>query len=138
MTNTAIITLGNRLNDNGSISEILKKRLELTIEAITIFNPNYIVLSGGVANKKAKISEAEAMKEILIKDGIDENLIILENKSKTTYENAEYSIPIVIEKGVSRIVIVTSIDHYNHDLCQIFSKMIKNHSVELIFYTKNF
>ncbi len=72
MTKTALIVLGHRLKDDGSISDILRKRLDLTKQGVKIFLPDIIITSGGVANKKALISEAFKMKEILVSEGLDE------------------------------------------------------------------
>lgn len=137
MTKCALIVLGKRLNDDGSMSLILKKRLDLTKNAISIFRPDFVIVSGGIANKKAGISEAMVMKTSLINDGVEEAKIILEDTSKSTIENALYAIPLALNRGVNRIVVVTSIDHYDHNLSKIFAGAIKNNKVELIFYTKN-
>lgn len=64
-------------------------------KAIEIYNRNkgknpYIIVSGGKGSNE-KISEAEAMKRYLIDNGVEENKIVLEDKSTTTYENLKYS-----------------------------------------------
>ena len=38
------IILGNRVNDDGTITEIQKQRLEMAIEIEKEFNPDYFVL----------------------------------------------------------------------------------------------
>ena len=45
-TKKVVIILGNRLNDDGSITEIQKQRLELALEIEKEFNPDYYILSG--------------------------------------------------------------------------------------------
>ena len=50
----------------------------------------HIVVSGGQGNDE-NISEATAMKNYLIKHGVSENKIILEDKSTSTFENFIYS-----------------------------------------------
>ena len=75
MNNIVAIILGNRLNDDGSISNYQKERLEMAIEIKNTFNPSKIILTGGVANPKALISEAQAMYDYLVNNGIDENLV---------------------------------------------------------------
>ena len=49
-----------------------------------------MVVSGGKGSGE-KITEAKAMKDYLIKNGIDKNRIIEEDKSTNTYENFKYS-----------------------------------------------
>ena len=48
------------------------------------------VVSGGKGNDEV-ISEAEAMKRYLLLNGISEKDILIENKSKNTYENIKFS-----------------------------------------------
>lgn len=138
MTKTALIVLGHRLKDDGSISDILRKRLDITKQGVKIFLPDIIITSGGVANKKALISEAFKMKEMLVSEGLDEKMIIIEDKSKSTFDNALYSVKICKDNNINRIIVVTSIDHYNHSLSSIFSSCLKDYKTELIFYTNNY
>ena len=56
-----LVVLGNRLNDDGSMSELMRERLNLTLQIEKRLAPQIIVLSGGVANKKANVAEAEVM-----------------------------------------------------------------------------
>ena len=60
------IVLGNRMNDDGSLSEIMKTRLALTLRLIAEHSPDKIILSGGPANPKANVTEAEAMERFQI------------------------------------------------------------------------
>ena len=68
---TVVIVLGNRVNDDGTITEIQKERLEMAKEIEKIFNPNYFILSVGSPNKKAGISEAEGMYNYLVNGGFN-------------------------------------------------------------------
>ena len=105
------IILGNRMNDDGTISNTMKKRLDLTLELYNEYKPDKIIVSGGIANKVANISEASKMEEYLIEKGLDPELIIKEDNSMTTRENALYSVPIatVISKVVEFIVLVVAL-----------------------------
>lgn len=132
-----MIVLGNRLKDDSSITHIMKEWLDLAIKGYEIFSPTQIIVSGGVANKKAKISEAKAMYDYLVNNGIPSNKIIMENKSKTTIENALFSIPIALELSPNAVIVVTSIDHYSHDICKVFHNALGKKEIDLIFYTKN-
>lgn len=55
-------------------------------------NPEVMVIVSGGQGKNEKISEALAMKRELLKDGIEEKRIILEDKSKNTIENFKFSL----------------------------------------------
>lgn len=85
-----LIVLGAAVKNN-TPSLTLKGRLDSAIEYINKTNDDcYIVVSGGKGSGE-NVSEAFAMKEYLINNGINRNIIIEENMSKNTYENFEFS-----------------------------------------------
>lgn len=85
-----LIVLGAGLNGS-TVSQTLKDRLNVAIKCIDDYgNDSYIVVSGG-QGKNEDISEAEAMKEYLLSNGVEENKIIIENKSSNTFENLKFS-----------------------------------------------
>ncbi len=88
-TADTMIILGAGLNGD-QVSERLKLRLDKALEASKINQKMTIIVSGGQGSDEL-ISEAEAMKHYLVKAGIDEKMIILEDKSTSTYENFLYS-----------------------------------------------
>ena len=105
------IILGNRLNDDGSMSEILEKRLRSTLRLNELFIPSKIIVSGGVANPTAGISEAEVMRKYLVNNGVDRDKIVLEDNSMSTKQNAEFSVPLAAKLGATEIVLCTSTEH---------------------------
>lgn len=105
------IILGNRLNDDGSMSEILKKRLAATLKLDKLFAPSKIIVSGGVANPNAAKSEAEVMRDYLVSQGVEADKIVVEDKSMTTKQNAAFSVPIAAKLGATKILLCTSIEH---------------------------
>ncbi len=136
---TIVIVLGNRLNDDGTISEIQKQRLELTKEIENIFKPNYYILSGGVANEKAIISEAEAMYNYLVNDGFDKEKLIIEKSSLTTVQNAQYSIPIAKQLGAEIVIVCSSGYHFGNPIykaMESFVKEIEGTDITLMVYTR--
>ena len=137
---TVVVLLGNRLNDDGSISEIQKQRLQLALELEQQFNPDYYVLSGGLANPAAGRTEAEAMYENLIKLGIDENKLIKENDSLTTVQNAYYSAPIIKKLGAEVVIICTSPYHLGdprYKAMESFINELKDTNIAVMCYTRN-
>jgi len=86
-----ILVLGAGLIDGTSPSLILQDRLEAALKCINKYNnTGYIVVSGGKGNDE-NISEAKAMSNYLLKKGIPEEKIIIEDKSKNTSQNFIYS-----------------------------------------------
>ncbi len=127
------IVLGNRLNDDGTPTEILKKRIDLFSKANRMYNFDKVILSGGIANPCAGISEASVMQKMV--SNIDLSKIILEDKSLTTEQNALYSVPIAISLGADTIVLITSPEHMNRPFLNpksLFSAQLKHTNIKLI------
>ena len=80
-----------------SVSESLKQD---TLRLFNVHKDIKVIASGG-AGKGEKISEAEAIKRELIKNGIDETRIIKEDKSKSTIENLKFSLEKINENRVA-------------------------------------
>ena len=78
---TVLVVLGNRLNNDGSITKFQEERLEMALEIIEKYNPIKVILSGGIANPAPNISEAHAMEKYLVSKGIDKSLLIKEENS---------------------------------------------------------
>lgn len=68
-----------------------------------------ILLSG--AALEGSLSEAESMAGSLRKSGVPAEALILEKDSYNTYENAVYSARILKQRGISRVLLVTSALH---------------------------
>ncbi|MGL5477604.1 MAG: YdcF family protein [Clostridium sp.] len=88
-----IIVLGAGLNKD-KVTPLLKSRLDKGIEMYNIQKNNKveakIIVSGGQGEDEL-VSEAFAMKEYLLSQNILKEDIIMEDKSKTTYENMKFS-----------------------------------------------
>lgn len=65
----------------------------------------------GAALDPTSISNAAAMKKVALADGVPESAILLEEKSKNTLENAEFSAPILAGISARTIILVTSPYH---------------------------
>ncbi|WP_438654326.1 YdcF family protein [Romboutsia sp.] len=85
-----MIILGAAVQNN-SVSLTLKGRLDAALTYLDKTNDDlYIVVSGGKGSGE-NISEALAMKNYLLENGIAKDKILMENKSTNTYENFKYS-----------------------------------------------
>ena len=136
---TVVIVLGNRVNDDGTITEIQKERLEMAKEIEKIFNPNYFILSGGSPNKKAGISEAEGMYNYLVNGGFNKEKLILEDNSLSTVQNAKFSVPMAKELGAELIIVCSSGYHFadpQYSAMKSFVSEAQNNELTLMVYTK--
>ena len=139
MEKLVVIILGNRLNDDGSISKIQEQRLLLALEIEEKFKPDYFILSGGLANPKAKKTEADAMFEYLVNKGLDEKKLIKEGNSLSTVENALYSVPIAEKLGAKTIMVCSSAYHFGNPVykaMETFVKEIEGKNITLMTYCR--
>ena len=94
-----IIVLGAGLANRTQVSLTLKDRLDAAITCVNKYeNDGYIVVSGGKGEDE-DISEAEAMKGYLVKEGIPEDKILMEDKSINTLQNLKFSREIIEKHG---------------------------------------
>lgn len=70
-----------------------------------------IVVSGGIVPGADEFPVAKAMKEVLLEWGVPAAKIIIENKSKNTWQNAVNTTSILEKSNYNRIVLVTSATH---------------------------
>ena len=100
-----IIILGCKIRKNGTLTPILKSRVD---RAISFSKMQYdatgkdiiFIPSGGKGNDEV-MSEAKAIHNYLLEQGINKNNIIVEDKSKNTYENIKFSYRLINKKNKS-------------------------------------
>ena len=105
-----MIVLGAKVNGT-EVSNTLKLRLDKAIEYYNKHKSVNIIVSGGQGNDE-NITEALAMKNYLVSNGVNINNIIEENKATTTLENIIYSKKILDDmNNKGKVLIVTSDYH---------------------------
>ncbi|BCN32496.1 YdcF family protein [Anaeromicropila herbilytica] len=103
-----LIVLGARINGN-TITKSLKYRLDVAVDYLNKNDSTVAIVSGGRGSGE-NISEAEAMNQYLLQQGIRTERIILEDRSTNTNENIIFS-KNIIKDTHQRIVIVTNSFH---------------------------
>ncbi len=103
------IVLGYRLENDGSINQILYTRLDLFLRLYKEEKIDYVILTGGPTNYPRP--EALYMKEYLVSKGIPEEIIITEIESVSTIQNAKFCCSIIKTLEPTNLVIVTTNDH---------------------------
>ncbi|EJO30540.1 YdcF family protein [Achromobacter marplatensis] len=68
-----------------------------------------VVLSGGAL--EGDVSEARGMAHAIRQQGVPETALILENSSRTTYENAALTEDTLKSRGIGKVLLVTSALH---------------------------
>lgn len=105
-----VVVLGCRVYDNKP-SKTLKGRLDAAYDYLITHEDSVCIVSGGKGTNET-MSEGDCMYEYLVERGISPARIYVENKSRTTRENLEFSKKIIEENGLNpSIAIVTSEFH---------------------------
>lgn len=113
-----LMVLGGNVFGADTPSPQLLERMKSAAAYLKENESCFIVPCGGCFRPEQKKSEAEIIASYLIEQGIDENRIILEDKSTTTYENFEFALEIIKKHSGktpehSRIAFLTS-DYHIH------------------------
>lgn len=110
------------------LAAVLFPRQVLTVESGPVTADAIVVLGGGVPDRPQRAAElfkAGAAgkiivsgrgddldyKQLLKQNGVPETAILLEGHSRTTFENASFSTPLLRALGARRVIIVTSWYH---------------------------
>lgn len=105
----AAVVLGCRIKGN----EPTPFLLERAKRAADLYKKNkvkYIIVSGGKGSGE-NLSEAQCMKNILVKEGISEDKILLEDKAKNTRENIKFSNEIIKKNNFNSVIVVSNLFH---------------------------
>jgi uncharacterized SAM-binding protein YcdF (DUF218 family) len=100
------IVLGATLWNNEP-SPGLRERLDhgLTLYRSGVFKS--FIVSGGLDDNSATLTEAEGMRNYLIEQGVPTDAILMESLSRSTYENLVNSEKLMNDRGWSSAVIIT-------------------------------
>ena len=107
----AVIVLGAGIRGE-KVSDCLAKRLDAAIKYHGK-NPNALIVVSGGKGKREIFSEAFVMERYLIEKGVEENVIIKEDRSTSTIENFSFSNQILSEnlRSGSQIAFITNDFH---------------------------
>ena len=116
------------------IKRIMNKRLNHLLKIIDKYDYNKIVLTGGIG-LFGKYNEALYMKDYLIKNNIDLDKLILEDKSKSTKENNINIINLLDLNNVkkeTKMVLVTNKYHMYRNR-KWLNKLLNNKNIYFIY-----
>lgn len=101
-----IVVLGCKVRGEKP-TRMLRRRLDTAYEALEKYPNTLCIVSGGQGDNEV-VSEAYAMKKYLVEKGIDEDRIIMEDKSTSTYENLKFTYDILEKMGSSKNVTIVT------------------------------
>lgn len=105
----AIVILGYGLKPDGTMREILRRRVLTGLIVAQFFPQSPIIVTGG--NPQNGKTEAGQMRSMLMLLGFPANRILVEDKANSTVQNARFSVPLAKQAGTSGIILVTSTTH---------------------------
>lgn len=108
-----IIVLGYQLNPDGSMKEELIGRLETARKSAEKYPEAYILCTGGGTATTSTVTEAQAMADWLVENGIDAGRVLTESRSLTTTENALFCSELIKEQHpeITQVALVSSDYH---------------------------
>ncbi len=113
-----LMILGNQVVDKETPSPLMLERVGRAVEYLEENEDCFVVVCGGITTDVQTITEAELMKKLLEKEGIDTSRIIIENRSTTTFENFEFARDVIENHAGKKIdevnVAFLSSDYHIH------------------------
>ncbi|MGR5078326.1 ElyC/SanA/YdcF family protein [Photobacterium swingsii] len=113
----AIIILGYKLNDDGTVPPMLLERLKAALTVINASPEQRIFVTGGLA--QAGVTEAVVMQQWLIANQVAADRITLEDKATNTLDNTAFTL--------------AQLQHQNIEHAYLVSASIHVHRCEIIF-----
>jgi len=103
------VILGNKVNTDGTLSERLTKRLECGLDLYQTHRVKTIILSGGFG--KEGFYEGDKMKDFLIKNGVPDSAIIVDNKGDNTLKTVQNALALKEKFHFNSIIVVSQYYH---------------------------
>lgn len=93
----------------GSTRPKMRRRLRLALAGLQANPASRVLVTGGTP--RATVSEAAYMRGWLVDRGVDPSRILLEDAAASTVGNAKYSLPMLLEAGLSSYTLVSDASH---------------------------
>jgi uncharacterized SAM-binding protein YcdF (DUF218 family) len=105
----AIVILGYGLKPDGTMRELLRRRVLTGLIVAQFFPQSPVIVTGG--NPQNGKTEAGQMRNMLQLLGFPANRIIVEDRANSTVQNARFSVPLAKGADTTGIILVTSTTH---------------------------
>lgn len=103
------LVLGNTVNKDGSLSPRLKARLDCSLTVFKDKRCKYVLVSGGLG--KEGHFEGTVMRKYLVKYGVPDSSIIVDNKGNNSEASVINTLKIVKEKDFKSVLVVSQYFH---------------------------
>ncbi|MBR6350321.1 MAG: YdcF family protein [Lachnospiraceae bacterium] len=115
-----VVVLGCRVYDT-HISLTLKARLDAAVEYLNENPSSACIVSGGQGDNENR-TEASAMYDYLVEQGISPDRIYIEDQSKDTDENLLFSKAIIQKEGLNPVTVIATNDYHMYRALKISEK----------------
>lgn len=103
-------------------------------EAVKLYKQGYakkLLMSGG--RLAWRLTYAQWMRKQAVAEGVPQSAIILQDKSRSTVDDANFSLPIVKQHNFKSVLLVTSPSH-SRRAKRVFHKVFKPEGIKIIIY----
>jgi len=103
------VILGSKVNEDGTLSERLQKRVECGVELYNAGRVKKIIVSGGFG--KEGFFEGDKMRDYLIAKGIPDSVIVVDNKGDNTELTVKNTIALQHNLHFKSVIVVSQYFH---------------------------
>lgn len=103
------VILGNKVNEDGTLSERLEKRLECGLNLYRNGQVKLLIVSGGLG--KEGFYEGDKMKEYLVKNNVPDSLVIVDNFGNNTLATVVNTIRLKDSLNFESLIVVSQYFH---------------------------
>ena len=103
------VILGNKVNEDGSLSERLKKRMECGLDLFHKGRVSKIIVSGGLG--KEGFYEGDRMKAFLLEHNVPDTAIIVDNKGNNTRATVSNVLSLKDSLNYKSLIVVSQYFH---------------------------
>jgi vancomycin permeability regulator SanA len=120
------LVLGNKVNEDGTLSDRLIARCDKAIELFNAHKVKYIIVSGGIG--KEGFSEGVKMHDYILKNGVVDSLILTDSKGNTTEATVKNYVALNRYRKFSSVTVVSQFYHITRT-----KKMLSDAGVDNVY-----
>ena len=107
----AAIVLGGGVDPDGVLGFSTRRRVATGVSLLAAGKARHLILSGGPILHQRVTAAAELMREHAVALGAPPDTLVLEARSRSTFENLRFSLRIAEERGFERLAVLTDAHH---------------------------
>jgi vancomycin permeability regulator SanA len=118
------VVLGSKVNEDGTLSERLTKRMECALELYNAHRVKKLIVSGGLG--KEGFYEGSKMKEFLVNNGVPGSDVAVDNHGDNTIATVDNSLRMQDSLGFKSVIVVSQYFHITRTKMMFRNRGIKN------------